>query len=185
MKKLILFVAMLGFAASVSAQNPKFGHLNLEEVVALTSEMDSASAILERYSKELQETLTAMQNELYTKYNNYQQMNANWTPAVLQAKQQEIQELEQRIQTFQQNAQQEMAMKQQELIAPIMEMVNKAIAKVGKDGGYSFIFSTTTNVFSYYDESQCTDVTDQVKNELNIPLDKVLRQPEAAAPAAN
>lgn len=183
MKKLFLIIAMLTAAASVSAQNVKFGHLNLEEVIYLTAEMDSAVAIMERYSNDLQETMTSMQNEYYTKVNNYQQMSANWTAAVLQAKQQEIQELEQRIQTFQQNAQQEMQQKQQELVRPIFEMANNAVAKVGRDGGYTFIFSTSTNVFAYYNESQCIDVTDDVKRELNIPLDKVLRQAAAGQQA--
>jgi len=181
MKKLFLIIAMLtAAAASGSAQNLKFGYLNLQEVIYLTAEMDSAMAILERYSADLQETMTSMQNEYYTKVNNYQQMSANWTAAVLQAKQQEIQELEQRIQTFQQNAQQEMQQKQQDLLRPIMEAANNAVAKVGREGGYTFIFSTSTEVFTYVNESQCTDVTDDVKRVLNIPLDKTLRPAQQA-----
>jgi len=182
MKKLTIFFAMLTVVVSASAQNLKFGYLNLQEVIYLTAEMDSAIAILERYSADLQETLSSMQNEYYTKVNNYQQMSANWTAAVLQAKQQEIQELEQRIQTFQQNAQQEMQQKQQELFRPIMDAANNAVAQVGREGGYTFIFSTSTEVFTYVNESQCTDVTDEVKKALNIPLDKVLRaqQPQQA-----
>jgi len=181
MKKFFLITVMLtAVVASASAQNPKFGYLNLQEVISLTAEMDSAVVIMQRFSADLEETMTSMQNEYYTKVNNYQQMSANWTAAVLQAKQQEIQELEQRIQTFQQNAQQEMQQKQQDLLRPIMEAANNAVAKVGREGGYTFIFSTSTEVFTYVNESQCIDVTDQVKKALNIPLDKVLRAPQQA-----
>lgn len=184
MKKFSLILVILtAVFASASAQSVKFGHLNLQEVISLTAEMDSAVAIMERYQADLQETMSSMQNEYYTKVNNYQQMSANWTAAVLQAKQQEIQELEQRIQTFQQNAQQEMQQKQAELIRPIYEAANKAVSQIGKDGGFTYIFDISATGIPYINESQSIDVTDKVKTALNIPLDKVLRTPQQAASA--
>lgn len=177
MKKLFLaFTILAAVASSASAQSYKFGHLNLQEVIYLTADMDSAIAILDRYQKDLQETMESMQQEYYTKVNNYQQMSANWTQAVLQAKEQEIQELQQRIQTFQQNAQQEMQTKQQELLRPIYTKANEAVTSVGKSGGFTYIFDTSSSSIPYINDAQSVDVTDQVKTALDIPLDKVLRQ---------
>jgi len=177
MKKIIFAFTLLAVtAAASSAQNFKFGHLNLQEVIYLTADMDSAIAFMERYQKDLQETMESMQQEYYTKVNNYQQMSANWTAAVLQAKQQEIGELEQRIQTFQQNAQQEMQAKQQELLRPIYEKANNAVATIGKNGGYTYIFDTSSSSIPYINAAQSVNVTDEVKKALNVPLDKVMRQ---------
>jgi len=182
MKKITLIAAML-LTVSAFAQTPKFGRLDLQEVIFLMDKMDTANAILQKYQAELQETSASMQKEYVTKVNNYQQMAANWTPAVLQAKQQEIAEMEQRMQTFSENAQQELMQKQEELYRPLFQEANDAVAKVGKEGGYTFIFSTSTNVIAYYNEAQCIDVTDAVKKALNIPLDKVLKQQPVASAA--
>jgi outer membrane protein len=75
-------------------------------------EMDSAQVVLEKYGRELQETFVSMQNEFQTKVNNYEQMSANWTPAVVQAKTQELESMQQRLQQFQASAQQDLQAKQ-------------------------------------------------------------------------
>lgn len=175
MKRFFIIVMSLLFAAStISAQDVKFGNVDLQSVIYLMSEMDSATTVLQKYGNDLQETFVSMQNEFQSKLNTYQQMNANWTPAVLQAKEKELQEMEQRIQQFQQSAQQEMQQKQQEMVAPIYQKANAAVGKVGKANGFTFIFDTSASNIPYINSAVCIDVTDMVKKELSIPLDKKL-----------
>jgi outer membrane protein len=131
---------------------------------------------MEKFSASMQETYNAMIEEYNTKITTYQQMSANWTPSVLATKQQEIQDLEARITQYNQNAQMDMNNLQQQLMAPIQQKANEAVTKVGKANGLIYVFDTSMGVIPYFDAAQSMDVTEQVKIELNIPLDKMLPQ---------
>lgn len=178
MKKtaIILFLSLLCSTSFIGAQELKFGHVNLQEVIFLTSEMDSAQVVLEKYGADLQETFVSMQNEFQSKYNTYQQMSANWAPAVLDAKTKELEEMQARLQQFQQSAQTDLQSKQQQLLAPIYQKVNEAVTKVGKANQLIYIFDTSNGSVAYFDEVKSIDVAPMLKKELNIPLDKKIKQ---------
>lgn len=182
MKKtaIILFLSILCSTSFISAQDLKFGHVNLQEIILLTAEMDSAQAVLERYGNDLQETFVSMQNEFQSKYNTYQQMSANWAPAVLDAKTKELEEMQARLQQFQQSAQNDLQSKQQELLAPIYRAANDAVAKVGKANQLIYVFDISTGGVPYFDETKSLDLAPLLKKELNIPLDKKVRQQQGA-----
>lgn len=179
--KRIIVIALSVFSAVTlaSAQGMKFGHVNMQEVIFLMDEMDSARVEMEKFSASMQETYNAMIEEYNTKITTYQQMSANWTPSVLATKQQEIQDLEARITQYNQNAQMDMNNLQQQLMAPIQQKANEAVAKVGRANGLIYVFDTSMGVIPYFDAAQSMDVTEQVKTALNIPLDKVLPQNQA------
>lgn len=181
MKKLsiILFIALFGSFTSF-AQELKFGHVNLQEVIFLMDEMDSAQVVLEKFSNELQETFISMQNEFQSKVNTYEQMSANWTPAVMQAKTQELESMQQRLQQFNASAQQDLQRKQQELIAPIQAKAYEEVTALGKANGFIYIFDISAGSLCFFDETKSVDVSEMLKKALNIPLDKKLRQPAAA-----
>ena len=94
---------------------------------------DSAAVKLEKYSADLNETMEAMQVEFNTKLNTYQQKQATWTAAVLEAKQKELQEIQARFEQFQQSAGQEYQQMQNLLLAPVFKKANDAIQKIGKE----------------------------------------------------
>jgi outer membrane protein len=176
MKKLaiILFIALFGSFSSFG-QELKFGHVNMQEVIFLMDEMDSAQVVLEKFSAELQETFMSMQNEFQSKVANYEQMSANWTPAVIEAKTQELESMQQRLQQFQASAQQDLQRKQQELIAPIQAKAFEEVTAVGKANGFVYIFDISAGSICFFDETRSVDVTEMLKKALNIPLDKKLK----------
>ena len=116
MKNVTKFLAlvMVLFATQSFAQT-KIGHINMQELINLMPERDSAVIKLENYAKDLDETMQGMQQEFNTKYQTYQQKSGTWTAAILEAKTKELQEMQDRLQMFQQNAQQEMGQLQQTL----------------------------------------------------------------------
>lgn len=181
MKKITKFLALaLVFVSTQSfAQNLKFGHVNLQEIVALMTETDSANVKLEKFGKDLSETMEGMQTEFQNKYQAYQQKYQTWTAAVLESKQKELQDMETRLQQFQQNAQGEYQQMQQQLFAPIFKKANEAIDKIGKDNGYIYIFDTSVGNILYINDSQSTDITSLAKKALNISPDKKLPAPNA------
>ncbi len=173
MKKVtkILALLMVLFATQSFAQT-KIGHINMQELINLMPERDSAVVKLEKYAKELDETMQGMQQEFNTKYQTYQQKSATWTAAVLEDKTKELQGMQERLQAFQQNAQQEMGQLQQQLYAPIFEKANKAIEKVGTEGGFTYVIDLSVGVVIFKGESSI-DLLPMAKKELGIPAEKV------------
>ncbi len=174
MKKTLLIVLAFVFASSSFAQDLKFGHVNMQEIVYLMDEMDSARVTLEKYNKDIQDMYNEMVAEFEKKYTEYQQMAANWSPAVLQSKQQDLQSLELRLQEYQQSAQIDMQNKQQEILAPIQLKANEAVQKVGRANGLIYIFDISMGTIPFINESLSMDVTADVKAALNISPDKKL-----------
>lgn len=167
-----LLVLFLFSTTTTFAQSYKFGHINSQELIALMSDRDSALVKLDKYSKDLQETMDAMQSEYASKANTYQQKQATWTAAVLEAKQKELQQIQANFEQFQQNAGQEYQQMQQLLFAPVIKRANEAITKIGKDNGFIYIFDTSTGSLPYINETQSTDIMPMAKTALKIPADK-------------
>lgn len=134
-------------------------------------ERDSAVTKLENYAKELEETMQGMQQEFNTKLQTYQQKNATWTAAILEAKTKELQEMEQRLQMFNQNAQQEMAQLQQSLFAPVYEKASKAVETLAADGGFTYVFDLSAGGI-FYKGASSIDLLEDAKKALGIPASK-------------
>ena len=177
MKKVIVIALSVFSAVTLaSAQGMKFGHINMQEVMFLMDEMDSARVEMEKLNKEHMDRYNGMRQEFDTKYRTYQEMGANWSPSVLASKEQELSDIQNRIIEFEQTAQAEMNSLQQQRMAPIQQKATEAVAKVGRANGLIYVFDVSMGVIPYFDAAQSMDVTEQVKRELNIPLDKVLPQ---------
>lgn len=173
MKKIALIVFATLFAFTLSAQNSKFGYINVTELVMLTADADSARVRLQAYQKELEEEMESMQTELNNKYNTYQQKQATWTAAIRESKERELNELSQRIQQFQQTAGADLQQLQQNLFNPIVEKAEGAVAKIAKEKGLTFVFRMDSNPLVYYNENQGVDLLPLVKAAMGVPAEKV------------
>jgi outer membrane protein len=159
----------------VLAQSYKFGHINTQELVLLMPERDSAQTKLESISKDLQDQIQDLQTELQTKYTTYQQKQATWTAAILEAKQREIQEISARTEEFQRTAQEELQRAQQQLLQPVIQKATKAIEKVARQEGFTYIFDISGGAIQYFNPDQSVDILPLVKKELNITKELPVR----------
>jgi outer membrane protein len=165
---LLIIVAFAG--QKLSAQTPKFGHVNSDELVQALPEFDSANVKLESYRKELINYLEIMSVELNNKSEAYNKEVKNLTDLVKQTKEQELVDLNRKIQEFQTNAQTQLQEKQAELFQPIMAKVDKAIKDVGKENGFVYIFdiSQGRGALLYFDETKSTNIMVLAKAKLGI-----------------
>ena len=165
-----LLICVIGTA---SAQNLKFGHINSQELIGLMPERDSALVKLQNYTNEVEETMAEMQQEYQTKANVYQQKQATWTAAVLEAKQRELLELQQRLEQFNQTAQQEYQQMQQIFLSPVFQKANEAIAKVARNNGVTYIFDLSSGGVIFFDDKVSVYILPMAKSELGIPAEKI------------
>ncbi|MCM1502210.1 MAG: OmpH family outer membrane protein [Bacteroidales bacterium] len=184
MKKIMMIAAMALVSIAAMAQAPKFAHVNFNELIQLMPEMDSARDQIDAASREAQETYQAMMEEFQSKYQQYEQKQATWTPAVKQSKEKELGEIQNRIGEFQENIQAELQQQQQVLMAPIYQKAQETVTNLAKAGGYIYVFDASQVL--YLDASQSTDLTPAARTALNIPEDRTMEslQAELQAKAA-
>lgn len=171
MKKIILLLAvtlMTGvFTTSQAQSKGKLGHIDSSKLLNLMPEREKAQNELQKYSKQLEDQLTAMQTELQNKYNDYLAKKDSLSDILVQTKEKELQDLQTRIQNFQTSAQQDLQKKQQELLQPVIDKAKNAIQKVAKEKGYSYVFDTSVGALLYWPENS-DDLLPLVKKELGL-----------------
>jgi outer membrane protein len=165
MKKLIkiagTFVLALGLQQAVAQ---KIGHIQLDSLITVMPETKQAQEIAQGYLKDLEKQVASMKSEFDTKYQEYLANETTYSDLVKKTKQEELQSLNQRIQDFQQQAQQDYQKKYTDLSKPIYDKAKKAIDIVSKEGGYKYVFDTSTGIVLFHEQGD--DLFQTVKKKL-------------------
>lgn len=178
MKKTIMIAAAIVLACTAAtAQNLKFAHVNFNELIQLMSEMDSARVQIDAASKETQDTYQSMIMEFQTKYEQFNQKQATWTPAVRDSKQKELTDIQNRIQEFEQASQQDLTQLQNTLMAPIYQKAQEKVTELAKAQGVIYVFDVSSLL--YVDEAQSINLTPAAREALGIPADRTLESLQA------
>ena len=181
MKKILLIAVAAMFSFAATAQT-KFAHVNFGELVQLMPEADSAMVQLEAANNEAQETYNSMVSEFQSKYDQFEQKQASWTPAVRESKQKELMDIQTRVQEFQQAIQQDMNQLQNTLMAPIYQKAQDVVRNLAKEKGVIYVYDSSSLL--YIDDAQSIDLTPEARTALNIPADKTIESVMAARQAA-
>ncbi len=176
MKKLIKpVIVVLALMMNMQAEAQKIGHISLDSLLTLMPETKAAKQSQTDYYKQLESTVMSMQTELQTKYKDYTENKAKYTPLIQETKEKELNDLNQRIQDFQASAQQDLQKKSDELTKPILDKAKKAIETVAKENGYKYVIDTSAGNILYSEPSD--DVLGLVVKKLGITPGA--KQPEA------
>ncbi len=163
--RLLLVAVILSTTAGLSAQNLKFGHINVQELITSLPAKQVADKELNSEAQKLQNQLKVMSEELDKKYKDYMLQRDSLSELIRSTREKEIQDYDQRIQNFNRLAQQSLEQKEHELLQPIVEKVQKAIDEVGKEQGFIYIFDTSSQVV-LYNSDQSVDCAPLVKAKL-------------------
>ena len=166
MLKKIALILMLIAPMSVFAQ--KFGHIKMQEVVALMPEYTKAQTDINTMQKQFEDEIKRAQDDFAKKYAEYQQDQANLPKNIQERRQKELQELSERGMQLQQDAQQQLQQSWMQMLEPIVNKIEEAIKAVGQEGGYTYIFDLNTTNIPYVSETLSVDVTAAVKTKLGI-----------------
>lgn len=165
--KVLVVIAAVAFAGKVQAQDLKFGHVNIQQMVSELPEKIDADKQLQDEATKLQEQLQVMQKDLQNMYNNYMASRDTLPDLIRATKEKELQDTEQRLQGYSQMAQQSLGQKEQQLLQPIIMKVQKAIDEVGQEQGLIYIFDISTQVVVYHSDKS-VDCAPLVKAKLGV-----------------
>ena len=163
MKKLILML-MLCMPLATFAQ--KFGHVNAQDIMQSMPEFIKARGEIEALSKQYENDMKAMQDEIQRKSDEYDKSKSTMNATQQQEVETNLQQMIQKFQQAYQDNQQALQKAQQEKMQPIMNKIMTAIKNVGKDGGYVYIMDISTGI-PYISDTLSKDVTNDVKAEMN------------------
>ena len=163
--KLALAVAIFALCGKVSAQNEKLTYIDINELVVLMPEYDTAMVKLQKVATDLENAMEEMQVEYNRKLDEYSRNQESWTDLVRQSKGQELQQMGQRIQMFQESASESYGIEQQKLTQPVIEKANKAIETVAKEKGITMVINAQVLL---YKAVSTVDLLPAVKQHLGI-----------------
>ena len=165
--KILSVILFVGITASVSAQTPKFGHIDLQALIQVMPERAAAETQFNKFQGDLEDIYGEMQKDLQTKMAGFEQLGDSASEIKKSAKVAEIQDMQQRIQNYQQTAQQQLQTKQTELLKPVFDKAEVAVAEVAKEKGLIYVFDIGTKVV-LYKSNESIDLLPLVKAKLAL-----------------
>lgn len=142
----------------------KFGHVNTQEVMQSMPELAKVNGELEALSKQKENDMKAMQEELQRKADLYDKQASTMNATKKQETGLNCSRSTRKCSRLIKTHSRKFRKPQQEKMNPIIEKVRKAINAVGQNGSYTMIFEDGAAI---YTGDQCTDLTGAVKSELN------------------
>lgn len=130
------------------SQIQKFGHINSVKFIDTLAEAKAIANQIASYEK----SLTAQGEEMMQKFQKnveaFQRdaQSGNLTPIQQQSKQTELETEQTAIDNYQRSAQESLLKRRDELLKPLLDKINAAIAAIGKEEGYSFIFDSSVGM---------------------------------------
>lgn len=164
MKKVIL-LALLFAPMTMLAQ--KFGHFNSAEVLPNMKEYVAAQTEIQTLTKQYEDDLKRMQDELQKKGAEYEAQKANLLDNVRVRREAELEDLYKRIQQSYQDNQLALQKVSQEKMQAISELMSTAIKKIGDAGGYVYIMDISAGI-PYISSTLSTDLTGEIKKALGV-----------------
>ena len=164
MKKVIL-LALLFAPMTMLAQ--KFGHFNSAEVLPNMKEYIAAQTEIQTLTKQYEDDLKRMQDELQKKGAEYEAEKANLLDNVRIRREAELEDLYKRIQQSYQDNQMALQKVSQEKMQAISELMSAAIKKIGDAGGYVYIMDISAGI-PYISSTLSTDLTSEIKKALGV-----------------
>ncbi len=148
--KFAAVVSLLLVVSLSSAQELKFGHINVQQLIAALPEKQAADKAIQAEAKVLQDRRTIMQEEAERKFKEYLSQRETMPELVRATMEKEIQDIQQRLENYDMLAQQNLNKKQQDMYQPILEKIQKAIDEVGLEKGLVYIFDVSSQVVLYH-----------------------------------
>ena len=122
---------------------------HVAEILAALPERDSAAAVLDKETKELQSTYDDMTVVYNKMLDDYEKGQSTFTEVVKKNIESELLDKEKRLQEFQQNATTSLQKRNSELIQPLLNKIIKAVDKVAGENGFTYILDVSKGSVVY------------------------------------
>lgn len=167
MKKILLFVLLLGAISLLSAQT-KIAYINTATVMAQLSEAQDAQKQIDALSQQWQSDLNQMANDMQKKVEDYDKRKLIMSDKRRAEAEKELQDLDKKIVDFRNQkfgTSGELFTKQNELMKPIQEKIFKAVKDVADEEGYDYVVDRSSSTLLLFANSK-HDLTQKIIQKL-------------------
>lgn len=167
---LIAVAAVLCLSAAASAQDLKFGFVQVDALIANFPEADDAAQTYEKEVQSWQTQLNEYQKELEALQTDFKQKSMLYSPEKQREKQDEIAKKNQEAVKFYQDVfgpEGKAEKRKMELLSPIYEKVNRAIEILGQRDNFTMIFNAQGLLYA----KDGLDLTEDVLKVLKAGVD--------------
>jgi outer membrane protein len=127
----------------------KIGHVDINLILSSLPQRDSAAAVMEKETKEMQSTYEQMTAEYNKMFDDYEKAAPLLNEIVKKAKETELLDKQKRLEEFQQVASSKLEQRNADLIKPILDKILKAVDKVAADNGFTYILDVSKGSVVY------------------------------------
>jgi outer membrane protein len=153
-------VLALGWGLAAEDQAVKVGIVDIDQAIGASGAGKAAREELDQKKREAELELQPMVERYQELAGEYQKKRVVLSDEKRREMEVDITELQNRIELKQSEAQTRLRMDFERLITPLQQQLDKAVAKVGRDGGYSLILVRGQPPILYSREA--LDITDLV-----------------------
>lgn len=167
MKKLTTITLVL-FLVVATGYAQKYAFVDTEYILNNIPAYLAAQDQLEQYSKEWEQEIKTMYEEVDRLYKKYQSEQVLLTEEMKRAREDEIINKEREVKELQNKyfgPEGELFKKRQELIKPIQDEIYNAVKEIALEGAYAVIFDTSSDVSMLYTDPKY-DRSDEVLEKL-------------------
>lgn len=162
---IFIFVVSLTFAADLHAQAQKIGFVLSPKIFQELPEAMEAQKRLQLLEKPLQDSLTAMAQDIQVRIEEYQKKETMMNDAAKRTATQEIQDMQRRATEWSEMKRRELLDQQEKILNPVREKIRKAIEAVAKEEKYAFVFDKNETETLIYGDA-ANDLTFKVLDRL-------------------
>lgn len=161
-KAMVIAIAVLalGWGLAAEDQAVKIGIVDIDQAIGASGAGKAAREELDQKKREAELELQPMVERYQELAGEYQKKRVVLSDEKRREMEVDITELQNRIELKQSEAQTRLRMDFERLITPLQQQLDKAVAKVGRDGGYSLILVRGQPPILYSREA--LDITDLV-----------------------
>lgn len=135
--------------ATFSQTTLKIGHVDINQIMNALPQRDSAAAVLEKETKEIQSTFDDMTVVYNKMMDEYEKGQSAYSALVKKNKETELLDKEKRLREFEQNASSNLQKRNAELIQPIIDKIIRAVDKVSSENGFTYILDVSKGSVVY------------------------------------
>jgi len=147
---ILLIAGLLSLSKTTFAQTTlKLGHVDINQILSSLPQRDSAVAIMEKETKDVQRAFEEMTAEYNRLFDAYEKAAPTLTDVVRKAKETDLLDKQKRLEEFQQNATAKLDQKNAELVKPILDKILKAVDKVAVENGFTYILDVSKGSVVY------------------------------------
>jgi len=161
-KAMVIAIAVLALGWGLAAEDHavKVGIVDIDQAIGASGSGKAAREELDQKKREAELELQPMVERYQELAGEYQKKRVVLSDEKRREMEVDITELQNRIELKQSEAQTRLRMDFERLITPLQQQLDKAVAKVGRDGGYSLILVRGQPPILYSREA--LDITDLV-----------------------